>query len=102
MKLTVLGAALALIATSASAAKTCDDISDRKRRANCKAGQESAKAYEEEAAAWNKAAKLRDKVCIADGVAGAAAAKAAGWKGKIVYKGTREAANWITKGASRC
>lgn len=58
MRLKIMGAALALLANSAAAAQTCDDINERKSRANCKAGQESAKGYEEEAAAWNKVANL--------------------------------------------
>ena len=46
--------------------------------------------------------QLRGAVCIADSAAAAASARAAGFAGKIVYKGTRAAADAISGGASRC
>jgi hypothetical protein len=102
MKRKMIMLAVLAVLPSAAIAQDCSTIKDRFRRAKCDAGVETSRAYAEEAKAWNRAARLRDMVCVADSVGAATAAKAAGFKGRIVYKGTREAANLITNGASRC
>jgi len=68
----------------------------------CMDGQREAALYEREKKKHERRARLRDAICVADSAAGEVAAFAAGWKGKVVYKGTRAAADAISKGASRC
>ncbi len=71
-------------------------------RKRCEAGQREAKKYEREARKHKKRAALRSGICVADALGGGVAAYAAGWQGKVVYKGPRAAADAISRGASSC
>ena len=68
----------------------------------CLDGQREAERYQKEANRHNKRADLRDKICVADRHGSNVAALAAGWKGRVVYEGTRAASDAISNGASRC
>lgn len=68
----------------------------------CLAGQRDAAKYANEAKKYERRAKIRDAVCVADSVAAVAAARAAGFSGTIVYRGTRAAADALSNGASSC
>lgn len=68
----------------------------------CMDGQKDAARFEREKKRHERRAKLRDAVCVVDAAGDKIAAIAAGWPGKIVYQGTRAAADAISKGASRC
>ena len=68
----------------------------------CMDAQREAAKHEKEKKKQERLANLRDAICVADAVGGDVAALKAGWAGKVVYKGTRAAADAISKGASRC
>jgi hypothetical protein len=74
----------------------------RESYVRCLAGEKEAARYAEEQKKHERRAKIRDAICVADAIGGDAAAYAAGWQGKVVYKGTRAAADAISNGASSC
>ena len=71
-------------------------------RARCEEGQREAAKYDRERRMYERRARLRDVICVVDSQGGKIAALRAGWPGRIVYEGTRAAADAISNGASSC
>lgn len=108
MRMRMLKTVAMVVATSWSSHALAQNIDCSVIRNNpsslerCLAGQREAAKYEREARKQKKRAALRDGICVADALGGDVAAYAAGWSGRVVYKGTRAAADAISRGASSC
>jgi catalase (peroxidase I) len=97
---------ISLVSISGSAlaqSADCNQIRNNPAsKQRCLDAQREADSYAREAQKQNRRANIRDGICVADSVAAAGAAKAAGFAGMIVYRGTRAAADAISQGASSC
>ena len=81
----------------------CNQIKNNSAsKERCLQGQREARKAANEAKLYNGLANLRDGICVVDNHGGELAALRAGWLGKIVYRGTRAAADAISHGASSC
>ena len=97
----IFSVAILASVSSVAVAGTCDRLSGDRRRV-CEQSERDAERYRQDAKKYERLGQVRDAICVADSVAAAAAAKVAGWRGGIVYRGTRAAANAISNGASSC
>ncbi len=101
MTKTIIIAAIIACTSSTAMAGQCDRLTGQ-RQANCLDGEAQAARYAREARNYERLARVRDGLCVADRAAPRVASRVAGPLGGAVYRGTRAAGNAVSGGASSC
>lgn len=101
--LMVVAAAITAVSFSSPAsAGRCDGLRGQSR-ATCQQAEAEAARYARQARNYERLARVRDALCVADAAAPMVASRSAGSvAGGLVYRGSRAVGNAVTRGASSC